>query len=191
MSPWTTDYPFFVSFALFIEVIVLQRLIELGISARNRRRLEARGAREYGARHFPLLVMVHVVYPLALVAEVVWLGTRPNPLWPLWLGLWMAAQGLRYAAIRELGERWNVRILVVPGAPLVQSGPYRWVRHPNYVAVVVELLAGSLLFGAWRTALLVTALNAIALTFRIRAENRALGHRDTDPPGLPVPTRAR
>jgi methyltransferase len=163
-----------IALAVFLAVIVAQRLGELWRSARNRRRLEARGAQEHGAGHFPLLVLVHVLYPLLLAAEVLWLGTRPSPTWPLWLGLWLGAQGLRYAAIHALGDHWNVRILVVPGARLVERGPYRWLRHPNYVAVVVELLSGSLLFGAWRTALVISALNAIALSIRIRAENRAL-----------------
>lgn len=174
----------------FLLVIVLQRLAELALSARNARRLEGRGAREHGAGHFPLLVLVHVLYPLALATEVLWLGTRPGPLWPLWLGLWTAAQALRYSAIRALGEHWNVRILVVPGAPLVHSGPYRWLRHPNYVAVVIELVAGTLLFGAWRAALLISALNAVALTIRIRAEERALGREPSDSHGLPMTTRA-
>ena len=92
----------------------------------------------------------------------------------MWLGLWLSAQALRVAAIRALGERWSVRIWVIPGAPLVRSGPYRYLRHPNYLAVVVELLAASLLFGAWRTALGLSALNLVALRWRIRAEEAAL-----------------
>ena len=154
--------------------IVAQRLLELALSARNARRLAARGAMEFGAGHFPLLVLVHVLYPLALIAEVVWLGARPGRSWPLWLSLWLAAQALRYAAIRALGPRWSVRILVLPGASRVSSGPYRWLAHPNYVAVVVELVAGPLVFGAWRTALAISALNAVALFIRMTEEDRAL-----------------
>lgn len=176
---------------LFLAVIVFQRMVELSISARNSRHLKRRGAREHGRWHFPLLVVVHVLYPLLLAAEVVGLGAQPGPWWPLWLGLWLAAQALRFSAIRELGEYWNVRILVVPGAPLVRTGPYRWLRHPNYVAVVIELLAGSMLFGAWRTALLISALNAIALTIRIRAEERALDREPLDLHGTPVATSTR
>jgi methyltransferase len=89
----------------------------------------------------------------------------------------MAAQALRYAAMHALGERWNVRIIVLPDEPLVRSGPYRWLRHPNYVAVVVELIAAPLIFGAWRTAVVVSLLNAIALRTRIRVENDALRAR--------------
>jgi len=161
--------------ALFLALVIVQRAGELALSARNARRLRARGARESGAGHFPLLVLVHVLFPLGLAGEVLLLGARPGPLAPLWLALWLAAQALRYAAVRALGERWNVRIWVLPGAPLVHSGPYRFLRHPNYVAVAAELLAAPLIFGAWRTALGISLLNLVALRIRIRAENEALG----------------
>lgn len=160
--------------AAFLVLAVAQRLAELLLSRRNAQRVRARGAREYGAGHFPLIVAVHVLFFVCLAAEVVFLGARPGALWPLWLSLWLAAQGLRYAAIHALGDRWNVRILVVPGEAPVRSGPYRFLRHPNYVAVVVELIAASMLFGAWRTAIAITLLNAIALRIRIRAEDAVL-----------------
>ena len=154
--------------------IILQRLGELALSARNAARVRARGAREAGASHFPFIVLVHTLFPLSLAAEVLLAGTRPGRLWPLWAGLWLAAQVLRYSAIRALGERWNVRILVVPGLAPVRRGPYRVMRHPNYLAVVVELIAASMFFGAWRTAVGITVLNALVLRVRIRAEDEAL-----------------
>jgi len=160
--------------ATFLAVLAAQRLSELRLSAVHARRLVARGAREYGARHFPLIVLVHVLFPLCLVAEVMLLGARPGRFWPLWLGLWLAAQALRYASIRSLGERWTVRILVLPDEPLVRRGPYRFMRHPNYLAVVLELLAAPLMFGAWRTAALISLLDGVALAIRIRAEEAAL-----------------
>jgi methyltransferase len=159
---------------IVLGVIILQRAGELALSARNAARMKPRGAREYGASHFPLIVLVHTLFPLGLAAEVLFLGARPGPWWPLWLGLWLAAQALRYAAIRALGERWNARILVVPGLAPVRSGPYRVLRHPNYLAVVVELIAASMFFGAWRTAIGITVLNALVLRVRIRAEEDAL-----------------
>lgn len=159
---------------VFVAVIAAQRVGELVLSARNARRVRALGAREFGAAHFPLLVVVHVLFLTSLVCEVWFLGARPGGAWPLWLALWLSAQALRYAAIRALGDRWNVRIFVVPGVPLVQSGPYRFVRHPNYVAVVIEMVAATMLFGAWRTAIGISALNAISLSIRIRAEDAAL-----------------
>lgn len=160
---------------LFLVVLAAQRSAELVHSARNERRLAARGAREHAAGHFPLLVLVHLLLPVLLVAEVLVLGARPGPLGPLWLVAWLAAQALRYAAVRALGERWTVRIWVLPGEPLVRRGPYRFLRHPNYLAVVLELAAAPLMFGAWRTALVVGVLNAVGLALRIRAEERALG----------------
>ena len=115
-----------------------------------------------------------LLFPIALACEVLLLGARPWPSWPLWLGFWVGTQALRFAAIRSLGDRWHVRIWVVPGMPLVRDGPYRWLRHPNYLAVVVELIAAPLMFGAWRTALGISALNLVALAIRIRAEEQAL-----------------
>ena len=169
--PAAADYR---ALAVFLTVILSQRMAELAHSARNTRALRQIGAVEHGAGHYPLLVFVHVLFPVAMVFEVLRLGTHPGPLWPLWLALWVAAQLLRYAAVRTLGPRWSTRILVLPGAPLVRRGPYRLLRHPNYVAVVVELIAAPLVFGAWRTALVVSVVNAIALAIRIRTEQRAL-----------------
>jgi methyltransferase len=160
--------------ALFLAVLAAQRVGELVHSAHNVRGLRLRGAREYAAGHFPLLVVVHVLFPLCIVAEVVFFGTRPGPLWPAALALYVAAQALRYSAVRALGGRWSVGIWVLPGEPLVRRGPYRFLRHPNYVAVVTELAAAPLMFGAWRTALAISLLNALALSIRIREEEAAL-----------------
>jgi methyltransferase len=158
----------------FLGAVIVQRVSELVVSARNARWTLARGGREYGRGHFPWLVCVHVLFIAGIGAEVVLLGARPGALWPVWLAVWGAAQALRYAAIRALGERWNVRIIVMPGMPLVQTGPYRFLRHPNYVAIVAELISAPLIFGAWRTAVIVSVLNAIALRTRIRVEDEAL-----------------
>jgi methyltransferase len=171
------------AFRAYLVVLALQRIGELVHSARNVRRLRARGAREYAAGHFPLLVAVHVLFPLCLVTELVALGSRPTALWPLALGLWLAAQVLRYSAVGALGERWSVGVWVLPGEPLVHRGPYRFLRHPNYVAVVTELVAAPMMFGAWRTAIAITLLNAFALSIRIRAEEAAL--RDAEGGGRP------
>jgi methyltransferase len=159
---------------LFLATLLSQRAAELVLSARNARRLVVRGGYEVAGAHFPLIAGLHAIYPVALVAEMFALDARPGPYWPLWLGAWLAAQVLRYAAIRALGDRWNVRVWVVPREPLVNRGPYRFMRHPNYVAVAVELFAGAMLFGAWRTATVVSVLNLAALRIRIRHEDEAL-----------------
>lgn len=166
--------PPYAALVAFLVVLAVQRGAELVLSARHAKRLEARGAAEHGARHFPLLVFLHALFPIALTAEVLAFSVRPGPLWPAFLALWIAAQWLSYAAVRALGDRWTVGIWVLPGARLVKRGPYRFLRHPNYVAVALELFAAPLMFGAWRTAVLVTALNLFALSIRIRAEERAL-----------------
>ena len=126
----------------FIAFITCERLFELWLSARNARRLAARGAVEHGRGHFPLFVALHALFPLALVAEVLFLGTRPGTAWPAWLALLVAAEALRLAAIRALGGFWNVRIWVLPGAGPVRRGAYRFLRHPNYLAGTLAVLAG-------------------------------------------------
>jgi methyltransferase len=166
--------PPFAALALFLVVLAFQRAGELWLSGRNTRKLLARGAREHGAGHYPWMVALHALFPILLAAEVLALGARPGTLWPLWLALWVAAQALRYSAVRALGNRWSVRIIVPPVEPLVRRGPYRFLRHPNYLAVAVELFAAPMMFGAWRTAILISALNAAVLAVRIRAEDAAL-----------------
>lgn len=169
--------------ALF--TLALQRAHELRLSARHEAALRARGGVERGRRHFPLLVGLHLLWPLALIAEVAWGGARPGRFWPAWLALALAAQLLRHAAIHALGERWTVRVWVLPGAPPLHRGIYRWLRHPNYLAVALELIAIPLLFGAWRTAVAATLGNAVALAIRIPVEERAL--RQTAPTAPPPP----
>jgi len=160
--------------AAFLVFLISQRLLEMRASARHERALRRRGGYEVGRSHFPLFVALHAAYPVALVAEVLGLDVRPGSLWPLWAALFAGAQGLRAAVRRALGERWTVRIVVVPGLRPVTHGPYRWLKHPNYVAVVAEFVAGSLMFGAWRTALVATAIFLVLLAIRIPIEERAL-----------------
>ncbi len=157
----------------YLVVLAAQRFGELALSRRNLVRLRALGAREVAAGHFPLFVVLHALYPVALVVEVL-RGARPGPGWPLWLVAWLAAQSLRVAAIVALGERWNVRIVVLPGVAPVRRGVYRWLAHPNYLAVALEFVAAPLMFGAWRTAIAASLFNAVAMAVRIPAEVRAL-----------------
>lgn len=163
-------------FVVLFLAVGLERLLELALSTRNARRAFARGGVEAESpRFFALMAGVHTAFLLATPLEVL-LARRPFlPLlaWPM-LALAAAAMALRYWAIATLGERWNTRVIVVPGDPAVTGGPYRWVRHPNYVAVMVELAALPLVHGAWLTALLFSFANALLLRARLRHEEAAL-----------------
>jgi len=163
-------------FDLLVALTAVERLAELVVSARNARWSFARGGVESGLGHFPPMVALHTGLLLACVLEV-HLADRPFLPWLGWpaLALVVASQVLRWWCIATLGPRWNTRVIVVPGLPLVRRGPYRWLSHPNYVAVVVEGLALPLVHTAWVTALAFTVLNAVLLLgYRIPAEERAL-----------------
>ena len=150
--------------------VTLQRLAELPLAAANTRALLARGAVEVAPRHFPLIVAVHAAWLAAL-----WWRAPGQPINLPLLGLFALLQLLRVWVIRTLGPRWTTRIIVVPGEPLVASGPYRFLHHPNYLVVIGEILVLPLVFGLWKVALLFTALNLAVLAIRIGAENKALG----------------
>jgi methyltransferase len=158
-----------------ILVVVVQRLVELAVARRNARRLLARGGVEAGSGHYPLMVAFHSAFLLACPAEV-WLLERPLlPALALPMAAALAAAAaLRHWAIRTLGPRWTTRVIVVAGEEPVAGGPYRFVRHPNYLAVVVEMLALPLLHSGWITAVSASAGNALLLRARIRAEEAAL-----------------
>jgi methyltransferase len=160
--------------ALAVGCVALQRLLELRLSRRNERLLRARGAIERGRGHYPLMVALHALWLLSMLIEGLLRGPGLPALWPIPAALFLLVQPLRYWSIRSLGDYWNTRILVVPGAKLVARGPYRYLRHPNYVVVVVEVATFPLIFGAWVTALVFSVLNAALLFVRIREENRAL-----------------
>jgi methyltransferase len=159
-----------------IALVGLERLVELRLSVKNAAWAFARGGKEYGLPHYRFMTVFHTAFLLACVAEP-WLLNRPFPMpWGfLALGLAVLAQALRYWAITTLGPRWNTRVIVLPDAPPVTGGPYRFVRHPNYVAVVLELLVLPLVHGAWLTALVFTVGNALLLRVRVRVEEAALG----------------
>jgi methyltransferase len=162
-------------FTVLIALVGVERIAELVVSTRNAAWSMARGGREYGQGHFPPMVVLHTGLLAGALVEV-WVADRPfvpELGWPM-LAVVVAAQGLRWWCIGTLGRRWNTRIIIVPGLPLVGAGPYRFLRHPNYVAVVLEGIALPLVGTAWITALVFTLLNAALLKVRITAENRAL-----------------
>ncbi|GAB3411084.1 isoprenylcysteine carboxyl methyltransferase family protein [Flindersiella endophytica] len=164
-----------VLFSVLVFLVGLERLAELVVSKRNAEWSFARGGVESGRSHFPFMVALHTGLLVSCVLEV-WLGGRgflPALGWPM-LVLVLLAQGLRWWCIATLGQRWNTRVIVVPGLPLVTAGPYRWLRHPNYLAVIVEGVALPLVHSAWMTALGFAVLNFPLLFVRIRVEERAL-----------------
>jgi len=155
---------------LILALVTLQRVGELWLSNRNTRRLLARGAREVAPRHYLLIVLVHASW----LAALWWLAPKGR-IDAFWLSLFVLLQLARVWVIATLGDRWTTRIIVLPDAPLVRSGPYRWVNHPNYMIVAGEIALLPLAFGLWRLAMVFTLLNAAVLAVRIGEENAALG----------------
>jgi methyltransferase len=162
-------------YVLLIALVGLERLAELVVAQRNLAWSRARGGVEFGASHYPVMVVLHTGLLVGCLVEVMALHRPFIPAlgWPM-LAVVIAAQGLRWWCITSLGRQWNTRVVVIPGAERITGGPYRLFAHPNYVAVVAEGIALPLVHSAWITALTFTALNAILLTRRIGVENSAL-----------------
>lgn len=149
--------------------VTCQRIAELALSQRNTRRLLARGAYEVAPEHYPFLVLLHATW-----LAVLWFFGPGPPIHLVPLILFVLLQLARVWVIATLGDRWTTRIIILPGAPLVTSGPYRWVNHPNYLIVVGEIAVLPLVFGLPMVAIVFSLLNAAILAVRIRAENGAL-----------------
>jgi methyltransferase len=158
----------------FLALAGCERIAELLLSRRNARIAFSHGAVESGARHFRVMTVLHLLFLPCCALEA---SFRPFPglLGWLALGCALAAQGLRWWAIGSLGWRWNVRVIAIPGEPPLRRGPYRFVRHPNYVAVCLEMLFVPLIHGAWICAAAFSLANALLLRVRIRTEEQALG----------------
>jgi len=155
---------------VILGLVTLERIAELWLARSNTQRLLAEGAREHAPGHYPPIVAVHAAW----LASLWWLALA-RPIDGFWLALFVLIEIGRIWVLVSLGKRWTTRIIVLPDAPLVRRGPYRFVNHPNYVVVVVEIAVLPLVFGLWEISLLFSVLNAVLLTLRIRAENRALG----------------
>jgi methyltransferase len=153
-----------------VAAVAAQRLLELVFARRNEAHLRRLGGVEVGARHYPLIVLVHALW-LAALPVLVPSDTRPDL---SLFGLYLLLQAGRYWVIATLGRRWTTRVIVLPGEPPVTRGPYRYVRHPNYLIVAAEIALLPFVFGAWQIALVFSILNAAMLAVRIRAEDAAL-----------------
>lgn len=163
-----------VLFYSFILLIILQRISELVIAKRNEQWMKKRGAKEFGQRHYRLIVFIHTLFFVVFYLEVK-LGERElSPAWHVLLILFALTQWIRIWAITALGKFWNTKIIVLPGAALINKGPYRFMKHPNYLVVSLEFLIIPMLFHAYLTAGLFTLLNLMILTIRIPAEEKAL-----------------
>ena len=164
-----------VTYWVLLAVIGCERVAELAVSQRHAAASLRRGGVESGQGHFPVMVALHAALLAGCVAEPLALHRTFVPAlgWPM-IAVVVAANILRWWCVFTLGERWTARVIVIPGMPLVRSGPYQWFAHPNYVAVIVEGAALPLAGGAWITACAFTLLNAGLLTVRIRCETRAL-----------------
>jgi methyltransferase len=176
--------PSHIAWLALLAATAVERLVEVRLSLANAAWSRARGGVEHGAGHYPFMVALHTAFLLGCAVEVLALS---RPFVPE-IGLPMLAvaagcQALRWWCITTLGPRWNTRVLVVPNLPRVTGGPYRWLNHPNYVAVVVEGVALPLVHGAWITALSFTVLNALLLSVRLRVEDAALASLPAPPPG--------
>ncbi|MBO1755091.1 isoprenylcysteine carboxyl methyltransferase family protein [Allobranchiibius sp. CTAmp26] len=164
-----------IAYTVLVLLVGLERVAELVVSKRNEAWSMARGGREFGARHYPPMVVLHTGLLAGALIEV-WVRRPHVDAWfaVLMVLVLLASQALRWWCITTLGHRWNTRVIIVPGLAPVAAGPYRFFSHPNYVAVVAEGIALPLVHAAWITALVFTVLNAWLLTVRIRCENAAL-----------------
>jgi len=158
---------------VIIGLVALQRLAELPYAERNTRALMARGAVEIGREHYPWLVILHTAWLIAIFLAV----PSPPTIYAIPLALYIVLQVLRVWTLVSLGPYWTTRIITLPGVPLVKRGPYKFLRHPNYVIVIGEIAVLPLVFGEWMAAIVFSILNAIILFVRIREEERALDSR--------------
>lgn len=157
-----------------VGLVAMQRVAELVWSRRNERRLRARGAVEHDRQGYPAMVALHGAWLVAMAAETWWAPLASLRWRRLGVVGLLAAQPLRYWAIGSLGDRWTTRVLVPPGEAPVESGPYRFLSHPNYVAVVIEIAAVPLGVGAWRTAVIASGLDALVLRRRVAVESTVI-----------------
>lgn len=161
-------------FIIMIAIVIMQRLVELFLAKRNEKWMLRQGAFEAGARHYPLMVMMHAAFFLSLLLEVSLVYRALSSFWPVLLALFLIVQVARIWCLTSLGKFWNTKILILPGASVVRKGPYQFIRHPNYLIVTIELLVLPLLFNAYFTAIVFSLLNIWMLSIRIPTEEKAL-----------------
>ncbi len=160
---------------IFLLFLSIQRIIELVIARRHERTLLKLGAVQIDATGYRMIVAMHASFFVSIVLESLAMKRSPSPYWIVLLAIFVAAQLLRYWAIASLGVYWNTKIIVTPNHPPIKRGPYKYIRHPNYAAVIIEIAIIPLIFSCYITAVLFTFTNALLLRRRIRIETIALG----------------
>ncbi|MER3447274.1 MAG: hypothetical protein C4291_10715 [Candidatus Dadabacteria bacterium] len=161
-------------FLAFILFIITQRVSELMLARRNEKTLRSQGAIEFDKYGYRVIAAMHVAFLISLICEKIFLHKTLNTYWPLFATLFVGAQILRYWTIRSLGVYWNTKVLVIPGKRLITGGPYKYIRHPNYAAVITEIATIPLIFSCYITAAVFSLINLILLRKRIRIEESAL-----------------
>ncbi len=160
-------------FIIFITVVIVQRICELILSKRNENHLISKGAIEYDKEGYKYIVLMHNLFFISVITEYVFLERQINEYWKILLIIFICTQLLRYWAIFTLGKRWNTKILVLPNTEPIRSGVYKYLKHPNYIAVIIEIAIIPLLFSCYYTTVVFSILNLIVLHRRIRIEEKA------------------
>ncbi len=168
-----------IPFVIFLLFIILQRAAELVLARRNEKTLKAQGAIEFDKNGYKVIAIMHVTFFISLIFEKIFLHRQIDTYWFVFVSLFLGAQGLRYWAIRSLGTHWNTKVLVIPGKRLVTRGPYKYIRHPNYIAVITEIAAIPLIFSCYITATVFSLINFFLLRRRIKIEDGALREAST------------
>ena len=158
-------------------LVAIQRLCELILAKRNTGRLLEAGGIEYGKGHYPWFIALHTAWLVSLFLLV----PADSIFHPALLVVFIVLQAGRVWVVATLGRFWTTRVISLPGAPLIRKGPYRWIRHPNYLIVALEIAVLPLVFGAWELSAIFTIFNLPLLAWRIRIEERALLDRRVEP----------
>lgn len=163
-----------IPFLAFYIVVISQRIVELFIARHNEKWMKEKGAIEFCSNHYKFIVLMHFLFFISFLFEKIFLNRGLSPLWPLILFLFFIVQLIRVWAISSLGRYWNTKVIVLANAKVINRGPYRYIKHPNYFVVSVELIVIPCLFSAYITAILFTIVNIFILSIRIPEEEKAL-----------------
>ncbi len=166
-----------ISLCIFLVILISQRVVEMTIARRHEIALKRRGAKEIDQKGYRVIVVMHTAFFISIFMEALIFDRHVGDYWPVLVFAFVMAQLLRYWAIASLGIYWNTKIIVAPQQTIVRKGPYKYLRHPNYIAVVTEIAVVPLIFSCYITAVVFTLLNAAILKRRVKIEMKALENR--------------